>query len=625
MYEKYYRLKKSPFENTPDPDFLFLSKNHREVLASLRYAVNEAKGFVLVTGDIGTGKTTLIQALIKQLDRSFIVVSITNPRATFDEILRHFGKRLGIPDRKAGILETFEAIQHRLELLHERVGKHAVLIIDEAHLLSDKALENIRLISNIENQRRKLVQIILVGQNELNIKLQKDSLRPLKQRLVVTRRLLPLSRAETTQYILHRLSVAGRRSQIFEKNALTLIWRKSKGIPRVINQLCDNSLLIGYAIGSNSISAKIVREVIQDKEVSDRNKWRNVASIRSIIWIIVLLIPVALFTTYTAVKLNLWNNSEITQTDVVKDLNQAKTPVSGHLKDSSLITRSESPKDALPTENLEKYSDNPRDHDSPGQSHVSAFGWMERANSVEESHSAPTEQENIHQQDDFLEASLIETNTTLSQTQHGGPNSTIALDAQKSRETGVISWALEEHFPGEKKRGSGKQASSSTSLLSEELDSTQPTKTKTLSARHLIGEETASNRIRVKPDDCLLNLALKRYGVENTRILRLIQMANPAISDVNKIYPGQEIIFPKIENIEPILTDKYDIYHIYYATFYREIAAKECMYNLIKNGQDALMISSETNSNKIYRVYVGKFENEQDAKTTSKSVYQLNQ
>ena len=266
MYAKYYGLTRRPFENTPDPDFLFLSKNHREVLASLSYAINAAKGFVLVVGDIGTGKTTLIHALIKQLDPSFLILNITNPRATFNDILHYLGNKIGITAEKAGPLETVEVIQNKLETLHERGGKHAVLIVDEAHLLSDEALEDVRLISNIESEERKLIQIILVGQNELSDKLRKESLRPLQQRLVVTRRLVPLNRKETDEYILHRLRLAGKQSQLFDKKALSLIWGKSRGIPRLINQICDNALLIGYAVESRSIGGKILKEVIADME-----------------------------------------------------------------------------------------------------------------------------------------------------------------------------------------------------------------------------------------------------------------------------------------------------------------------------------------------------------------------
>ena len=230
MYTKYYGLTKKPFENTPDPDFLFLSKTHREVLASLTYAINAAKGFVLVVGDIGTGKTTLIHALIKQLDPSFIILNITNPRATFKDILDYLGQKVGITSEDVGPLETVEAIQNKLEtLLHERDSRHAVLIFDEAHLLSDEGLGDIRLISNIENEERKLIQIILVGQNELSDKLRKESLRPLQQRLVVTRRLVPLDRKETDEYVRHRLRVAGKQSQLFDKKGPVANLEKEPG------------------------------------------------------------------------------------------------------------------------------------------------------------------------------------------------------------------------------------------------------------------------------------------------------------------------------------------------------------------------------------------------------------
>jgi general secretion pathway protein A len=268
MYLRYYNLKKKPFENTPDPLFLFESKKHREVLASLVYGINSGKGLLLVVGDIGTGKTTLIHALLKRLDPSFITINFINPcldprTVTFEGILVLLARRLGLSHLVKDKIQLLEIVTRALEAL-DRKGRKVVLIFDEAHLLSEKSLEEIRLLSNIENERRKLIQIVIVGQNELNAKIEKESLRPLKQRVSISRRLERLNKSETEDYINHRVRVAGNDSQLFKKKAISLIFKESEGIPRLINQICDNSLLIGYAVESRSITRRIVKEVIDD-------------------------------------------------------------------------------------------------------------------------------------------------------------------------------------------------------------------------------------------------------------------------------------------------------------------------------------------------------------------------
>jgi len=185
MYTEYYGLSRKPFQNTSDPLFLFQSKSHSEVLASLVYGIRAAKGLIVVVGDIGTGKTTLIHALLAGLDPSYITLKITNPRLAFTQstigsILKYFAKELGISDKNADGREIIEVITRELEE-KDKEGQRAVLIIDEAHLLTEESLHDIRLLSNIENEKRKLIQIVLTGQTELQRKLQEDSLRSFKQ------------------------------------------------------------------------------------------------------------------------------------------------------------------------------------------------------------------------------------------------------------------------------------------------------------------------------------------------------------------------------------------------------------------------------------------------------------
>jgi len=269
MYTTFYGLRLKPFENTPDTRFLFPSKSHREILASLRYGVENSKGFILIAGDIGTGKTTMIYALLKGIDPAYIIFNIFNPKWTFDQIIRYLAIKLGVNVERKDNFQILDGLQTRIEKLDYQ-GKRVVLIIDEAHLLSESTLEDIRLISNIEKENKKLIQIVLVGQKEIYQALQKDSLKTLKQRILINRELKPLGQAETRHYIRHRLNVAGTNTNLFDTRALALIWRKSGGTPRIINHICDNALLIGLAEEKQTIGAKIIKEVVKDMETGHK-------------------------------------------------------------------------------------------------------------------------------------------------------------------------------------------------------------------------------------------------------------------------------------------------------------------------------------------------------------------
>jgi len=338
MYTSYYELKRKPFENTPDPDFLYLSENYREVLSSMFYGVNSAKGLILAMGDVGTGKTTLINALQKKFDSSYVILRITNPRlafgqSTFTNILEYFAGELGVLSEKANNRDLIKSVTDELEAL-DKSGRRAVLIIDEAHLLSEESLQDIRLLSNIENEKTKLIQILLIGQNELNIKLQEDSLKALKQRFNITRKLMPLNKSETTDYIMHRLHVAGGKSQIFKKKALSLIFKKSSGVPRLINQICDSSLLIGYAVGARLIGSGVVKEVINDMNaIYEQQETRSTPFLHTWKWpvtwatLVLLIIAMAAMLSYNQSFLSMYwgpregSVSEHTETSMEKQPN----------------------------------------------------------------------------------------------------------------------------------------------------------------------------------------------------------------------------------------------------------------------------------------------------------------
>jgi general secretion pathway protein A len=266
MYLEYYGLKENPFNVTSDPDFLYLSHTHREALNHLIYGISQRKGFIEITGEIGAGKTTLCKALLNSLDEntrsSLIFNSTLQETQLLEAILNDFGIT---PERrsKVAFLKTLNSFL--LDQLY--AGRNTILIIDEAQNLKASTLETIRMLSNLETNKEKLLQIILVGQPQLRDKLNLPSLVQLRQRISVRFHLTPLEKNELHRYIEHRLSVAGSSGNIgFSQEAIDLIFTYSKGIPRVVNLICDKSLLLGFVRGTRFLEYGVIEQSIQEIE-----------------------------------------------------------------------------------------------------------------------------------------------------------------------------------------------------------------------------------------------------------------------------------------------------------------------------------------------------------------------
>ena len=261
MYAEFYGLKELPFALTPDPRFIYFTPSHTEVMANLHYGIESGKGLVVVTGEVGTGKTTILRWMMQRLDRTVLVAYIFNPRLSVTEFYQHVAKLLGVQNWETKsdlLLELGRALETR----HSR-GLRTVLIVDEAQGLSPHVLEEIRLLSNFESNTAKQLQIVLTGQPELREVLNNPALRQLKQRIALRCVIKPLPTIEETErYITSRLLVAGaERTHIFSAAAIDFIYRCSDGIPRNVNNLCDNALLAGYAAGETTISRELVEEV----------------------------------------------------------------------------------------------------------------------------------------------------------------------------------------------------------------------------------------------------------------------------------------------------------------------------------------------------------------------------
>ncbi len=266
MYEAYFGLKENPFSLSPDPEYLYLSPQHREALNCLIYGIGERKGFMVVTGGIGTGKTTLCRALLAGLDETTASALIFNPALSEIELLKTINEEFGIKLVGRGTKKRYLDGLNAFLMKNFAAGRNAVLLIDEAQNLSHGVLEQIRMLSNLETVREKLIQIILLGQPEFRSMLALPSLRQLNERITVRYELRPLAREDVRRYIEHRLVTAGgdRLGDSFTAGGCELIYRMSRGVPRRINAICDRALLVAYGKDTRMIDRRLIRTAIRD-------------------------------------------------------------------------------------------------------------------------------------------------------------------------------------------------------------------------------------------------------------------------------------------------------------------------------------------------------------------------
>jgi type II secretory pathway predicted ATPase ExeA len=270
LYDKFFGFKESPFNPGPDPRFLYLSQSHREALASMVYGIEQRRGFIAITGEVGSGKTTLIHSLLSNLDNKTHTAFIFYPSGTYSDLLRNILIEFDIDTEGKSDLELRLQFHHFV-IDQFRKARNVALIFDEAQNMSPDVLEHLRLLSNLESPQEKLFQIILAGQPELSDKLDQPELRQLRQRIGIRREIEPLGDREVRNYIEHRLKVAGYEGnhRLFSEKALDLICYYSRGIPRMVNILCDNSLLTAYGLSKREIDESIIKEVLADLKIEE--------------------------------------------------------------------------------------------------------------------------------------------------------------------------------------------------------------------------------------------------------------------------------------------------------------------------------------------------------------------
>lgn len=308
MYKKFYGFKARPFEITPDPFYVYLSEGHQEALASLQYAIREGKGFSVITGEAGTGKTTLVHKLLSNLEGHVRTSYIFNPLMDRDDFLHFVCKDLGIDISGVKSRGDYITALHNFLLKSFAKREKVFLIIDEAHCMEPELLQEVRLMTNLETSKYKLLHVILLGQPELTQVLNKPEFRPLKQRITVRYDLRPLDLEETRQYISYRLKRAGSRNiTVFTNSAVKEIYRYSSGIPRLINILCDNALLTGFSADEKRLTSEIIKKTAKEMDIHPHGKSKIKKIITRSLFIVGILFVLLLLAFVVQYYLGFWS------------------------------------------------------------------------------------------------------------------------------------------------------------------------------------------------------------------------------------------------------------------------------------------------------------------------------
>jgi len=484
MYKDFYHFIKEPFNITPDPEFLYLSPTHQEVLATIVYGIENRKAFILITGGVGVGKTSILRAYLRDIDRDKArYIYIINPNLTFRELLEKIFKELQI---EAEGLTTAQMVDrlHRVlvdEYLH---GRNFFILIDEAQSMPLETLEYMRLLSNLETSTDKLIQFVFAAPPEFEQILEHPQLRSLKQRIAVSAKILPLNAEESAEYIQYRLSlVAKSDEQVFTKDAIKMIAAKSKGIPRIINIICDNALVTGLGYHQKPVNARIVKEVIDDLKAAEKSKrklnkykWAPIAA-----GFVFLLVVGLLFTMFKAFSII---------DDQRAQLNRfQRTTIRGKI-------------DTVPREQAKPATDQIISATS-GPANLPASGGEK------------TDKSAVHQISKDDPAAGDASKQTVPSISEDKPDKPSSAEKQTEEIVGI-------------------------NQMNDPNGIIKPAK----SSRR---EKEYPIKTIVKKDDTLFRLTIRAYGFSNEKVLMLVKKNNPSIKDIRYIEAGSTIIFPPLD------------------------------------------------------------------------------
>ena len=536
MYLRFYGLNKEPFHTTPDPRFLFLSPSHKEALGSIIYGIEQRKGFIAVIGEVGVGKTTILRTFLENIDAELDqTIYIYNPNLTFNGLLQCILRELEQEPNSSEDAELVRQLQDVLIKVY-RKGGTVVLLIDEAQNMPLATLENLRMLSNLETTTEKLLQILLIGQPELETLLNQQALRQLRQRITIRATIRPLSKEESHAYIQHRLAKSSvKHNSIFTSSAQRIIVREARGIPRRLNILCDNALITGFGYQKKPITEKIAREVIADlngKPPIKIKRWIPITAAALLILSILawfLSVDNSPFWSTTIERVSESGTTQATGSDsVATDGKKVDTVLS-----QILPLQEEQRQSVNFNANTSENSVNPivqsEGIQGPTVEAVSAL----KDNNSKSSASLATSQSNtnFHTDDSFLADQYKE--ISLAQEVISLKSSKVTANKEKPRSDNPSNVLVKEG-----------------PVLSQEIHAQSPS-TNNISSKNAEASSNPSFMVRtIQKGDTLDKLITAVYGSSSPERVKWILEHNPHIRSPRKMFPGQDVLFPKISKKE---------------------------------------------------------------------------